>query len=133
MKFGGPAFLLVVMFFLVSGCVERLMVIKSEPKGAKVYIDGKLVGKTPVETRFKWYGSVNMIVEKPEYKTVEKIEDLPIPWFQVFPLSVITSVFVPWQIYDKREFNYKLSKYSLTDDIEELKKGLQRAKDKLSE
>lgn len=129
--------LVAILVFFLTGCVERVMIIRTNPADSSVFIDGNLVGKTPpdgnkpLETKFTWYGNVNMIVEKPGYKTIETVQSVPIPWFQIFPLSILVDVFLPFNVRDNREFNFKLEKYSITDDIEDLKRGLDNAKNRL--
>ncbi len=107
------------------------MSIRSDPPDAFVFVDGNNVGKTPLETKFTWYGKVNLVVEKPGFKTIESISNLPVSWYQVFPLSIIVDVFVPWNTKDRREFSFKLEPYSAPHDIEELKKGMDDARDKV--
>lgn len=66
--------ILLAIIVLFSSCASTTM-IKSEPSGAKVYINDEYVGKTPYQyTDSKIVGSTNYVrLEKEGYKTLETV------------------------------------------------------------
>ena len=46
-----------------AGCVERKFMIRSEPEGARVRVNGVLRGVTPLEIPFNDYGVVRLETE----------------------------------------------------------------------
>jgi len=53
---------------------EFLLVVKTDPEGAIVAIDGKkLDGMTPGKWRIPWKSSVNLIIEKEKFKNKERV------------------------------------------------------------
>jgi hypothetical protein len=45
-----------------AGCVERTMLIRTEPPGAEVLVDARRVGRTPVEVPFTYGGTHEILV-----------------------------------------------------------------------
>jgi hypothetical protein len=69
--------ILVLTIALLVGCsTPTRLIVKSEPSGAKVYIDGTLIGDTSVEHKLEKKRSYLVKVEKKKYlamtKTVSK-------------------------------------------------------------
>jgi hypothetical protein len=102
---------------MLTGCVERTLTINSDPDGAAVWVDGKDVGKTPVDVPFSWYGTREIVVEKDGYETVEKKETIDPPWWQYPVVDFMTDVLIPVTFTDKREFNYELESSPTTEEI----------------
>ncbi|HLG42524.1 MAG TPA: PEGA domain-containing protein [Planctomycetota bacterium] len=132
----GAAAALGLALALLTGCVERLLAIRSDPPDAEVTLDGKGVGRTPVDIPFEWYGGREIIVRKAGFKTVHTIEHVGAPWYQIFPFDFFTDVLLPFTIRDVREFDYKLEKESepvppatLRERANELKKKLDDKQD----
>jgi len=54
---------LLAALLLITGCVERLITVKSTPAGALVYLNDEEVGRTPVTVPFKFYGVYDVRLE----------------------------------------------------------------------
>ena len=93
---------------LLAGCVERRYVITSDPPGAIVYKSGQPLGATPVDDHFIYYGKYDFMLVKEGYETLRVEQDIPTPWYEVFPLDFISENIVPWPITDVRRFHYQL-------------------------
>ena len=91
----------VLMCGLLGGCVERLVTVRSDPPGAMVKLDDEEVGPTPCEVGYTWYGTREISVELPGHRSVRRLVDLPPPWWQFFPLDLMTDVVVPFTIRDQ--------------------------------
>ena len=84
------------------------MLIRSNPPGAKVYVDDYDLGTTPTAANFTYYGTRRIRLVKDGYRTLEVMQPIPPPWYQIPPLDFITDNFVPGEIRDQRTFDYRL-------------------------
>ncbi|MBL7085098.1 MAG: PEGA domain-containing protein [Candidatus Omnitrophica bacterium] len=119
---------LLIMFLLFvvtanSGCVRRIVTIDSQPPGAQVYLDRKLVGETPYSHEFLYYGSHYLELVKEGYSNLNTAIKLKGPIYEYFPLSIFSELLIPWEITDKHELSFKLEegqiKKPLVTPIEE--------------
>lgn len=65
------------------GCVERRLLITSEPTGALVYLNDQEVGRTPLEVPFTWYGTYDVRLEAKGYRTLETQQLAEQPWWEL--------------------------------------------------
>jgi hypothetical protein len=92
-----------------AGCVERKFLIRSEPEGASVRVNGLFVGRTPVEIPFNDYGVVLLEADPmdadrdsaPEFQGFSGPFDLAAPWYQWFPLDFFSDNLWPWTVVDR--------------------------------
>jgi hypothetical protein len=92
-----------------SGCMHRRLTIRSEPPGAAVLVDGEEVGFTPTSIDYTYYGTREITLQKDGYKTLTTPIKLSTPWYQVFPLEIVTDNFALTKINDRREISYALT------------------------
>jgi len=90
------------------GCVERRLLIRSEPEGAKVLLDNEPRGVTPVEIPFSYYGARDVVLEKEGFVTLHAVIDVDEPIYQIFPADFVTDVLLPVTIRDARDFSFRL-------------------------
>lgn len=102
--------LAVALVFLVaiSGCVVRELIIKSDPPGATVYLNGRKTGVTPFRKTFDFYGARQVELRMHGYKTFRKIVTPPVPWYEFFPLDLFFEVVIPVRLYDRHEYTFTL-------------------------
>ena len=93
---------------LVAGCVERRYVVETDPPGAIVYRNDQELGASPVDDHFVYYGKYKFTIKKEGYQTQQIYQDIPTPWYEYFPLDVISEVLVPFQIENVNRFTYHL-------------------------
>lgn len=116
------AALLAAALVLVAGCVERKMVLRSDPPGALITLDGtETEERTPAEIPFDWGGTRGVSLSAPGHKVLDTTAELREPWFTWFPLDIVAEFVVPWTIHDVQTFDFKLEPYyaldkSLTDE-----------------
>jgi hypothetical protein len=113
------------------GCVERKMMIRSDPPGAEITLDGvdtELV--TPAEIPFDFGGTRAVMLTAPGKKVLETKAKLEDPWFTYFPLDIGAEFLWPGTIEDVQTFDYKLESYAPVDHsmIPALKKRLDEVK-----
>jgi hypothetical protein len=92
----------------LTGCVQRRMVLRSQPEGAFVTIDNQPIGYTPIPVPFTYYGTREIQLEKDGYKTVKVRERIRPPWYEKFPLSFFSNNFAGREIRDERLLDFQL-------------------------
>ena len=126
------ALLAAVLGLLAAGCVERRVVIRSNPPGALVYVDDHEVGITPVAFSPIYYGNRKIRLVKDGCETKTVIEPMLPPWYEVPPLDFISENVVPGTLHDSRTLDFQLEqqrvvpKEELLARAEDLRRGTQR-------
>jgi PEGA domain len=92
-----------------SGCVYRRLIVRSDPPGARVLIDGQEVGYTPTGIPFTYYGTRRLTLVKPGFETHSELVTIPPPWYQYEPLDFISDNFLPEHVADRHEISWQLS------------------------
>jgi len=114
---------------LTVGCVQRVLELRTDPPGVVAYINGEEVGTTPVDYYFSFYGTLDIElrhgpVADPEtgeelgyaYRTEHIEKELPIPWYQHFPLDFFVEFFTPWPIVDRHELSVTMTRHPDPDN-----------------
>ena len=94
---------------LLSGCVERRFTVNSEPAGAKVYVNNRPVGFTPVDVPFTYYGTYLITLEYPGYQTQHVEERIKAPLYAYPPADFVVENLYPGKVADIRQFMYPLA------------------------
>ena len=95
---------------LAGGCVERTLMIDSQPQGARVTINGHPAGVTPTgPIRFDHYGVYEILLERDGSVPLEISLKLRAPWHGRFPLDFFAEVLWPFRIRDERKHTFKLA------------------------
>lgn len=124
--------LLIFATLLQTGCVQRRILVRSNPEGALVTIDHQPVGHTPVAVPFTYYGTREIQLEKDGYQTTTVKQRIGAPWFQYPPFDFITDNFWPREIRDDRMVDFQLTplptvnENSLVDRAEQLRGNVYR-------
>jgi len=95
--------------FSSSGCVYRRLIVRSDPPGAQVILDGQEVGNTPVAVPFTYYGTRQLTIVKPGYETRTELVKIPAPWYQWMPLDFVSDNFLPRQVNDRHEICWQMT------------------------
>jgi len=74
-----------------TGCVQRRLIVKTQPEGAAVIVDRKPVGYSPVSVPFTYYGTREVQIEKDGYKPIRVQERIDPKWFNRFSAFSISS------------------------------------------
>ncbi len=93
-----------------AGCVERTIEVRSDPSGARVYLDRAFRGRTPLSIPFHHYGSRHVAVELEGYRPQAEARALWPPWYEIFPLDFLSECLLPFTLYDRRMFAFRLKK-----------------------
>src|SRR5262245_3073735 len=117
-----PALLAVAAAAVAAGgCVERKMMIRSDPPGAVITLDGeRLEQRTPAEVPFDFGGTRGVTLAAAGYRLLDTTAELRDPWFTYFPLDVFAEFLWPGTIEDVQEFDFALQPYgSATPEMKE--------------
>jgi hypothetical protein len=107
-RFVGWTLLALLLCTVTSGCVQRRMMVRSNPPGALLYVDDYPVGTTPCAFSFTYYGTRKIRLVKDGCETLTVMQDIPAPWYQYTPIDFFAENFVPGQIRDQRALDYQL-------------------------
>ena len=120
------AFLVMAMLAASTGCVERALVITSEPTGADITINQQWKGKTPYVLPFKHYGVYDIWIEHPGYEENGKMvkfyplhvgEPVKAPGYQVTGADFVTEVLLPGTLRDQHNLHYILERVDKADEV----------------
>jgi hypothetical protein len=92
----------VLLAGLLSGDVERRFVIATDPPGAAVYRDGQLIGTSPVDDYFVYYGKRQYTFVLDGYETLKVDQPAPPPWYEYPGLDFFAENVWPCRISDVR-------------------------------
>ena len=101
-----------------SGCVERKLMIKSDPPGAAVYFNQAYMGETPIDFDFKWYWSHRVELKKDGYEEISNLEAIKAPPHMWMPFDLVMEL-LPFKIKDSRELTYTLKPLTEDSDAED--------------
>lgn len=90
------------------GCVERKLLVRSDPPGARIFLDGEPQGVTPASIPFTFYGTREVVLRAPGRKTARVVVPLAPPWYQVMPIDFFAEVLLPVTVVDERLVEAKL-------------------------
>src|ERR1700682_5322957 len=98
-----------VFLAFLTGCVERRMVVTTEPFGALVYDERNVpLSASPADRPFTYYGKYRFTIVKDGYETLVVEEDVRPPWYEWIGLDFISETLIPWTLRDVRRFHYQL-------------------------
>ncbi|MGH7754255.1 MAG: PEGA domain-containing protein, partial [Gemmatimonadales bacterium] len=90
-----------------GGCLQRRIVVTSEPSGAVVWINDQEVGRTPVETGFTFYGVYDVRVHKEGFEPVGEARKAKAPWYE-YPGPDLVASAMPFRIRKTVRWHFDL-------------------------
>ena len=112
-----------------AGCVERGLVITSDPPGATVTVNHQWTGTTPFVLPFKHYGVYDIWIEHPGYEENGRMvkfypmhvgEPVKAPGYQYFGADFVSEVLLPATLYDQHNLHYILERVDRADEISDV-------------
>lgn len=100
---------LCALTIVMSGCVHRSLTIRTEPPGARLYINDALKGETPVSYDFTWYGWYRLTLRKDGYERLDDRKFLRAPVYLWIPFDLVMEL-LPFAVRDARTWSYTLTK-----------------------
>ncbi len=98
---------LVSCLFLTS-CIRRNLTIRSEPPGARLIVNDKDLGTTPLSYDFEWYGSYRISLTKDGYERLDDQVRLRAPMYFWIPVDLVVEL-LPFKIRDTKALSYTLT------------------------
>ena len=92
-----------------GGCVTRSLTIRSEPPGAEVYVNDRLLGESPMTFDFMWYGWHRVTLRKDGYARLDDRRHLGAPAHLWIPFDLVMEA-MPFTVRDDRTWDYTLLK-----------------------
>jgi hypothetical protein len=106
--FIGWSLLALTLCVTQSGCVQRRLMVRTNPPGALLYVDDYPIGTTPCSTNFTYYGTRKIRLVKDGFETLTVMQSIPAPWYEYTPFDFVAENFVPGQIHDQRTLDFRL-------------------------
>ncbi len=105
-----PLLLLITVLITLgfTGCVQRRLIVRSQPEGALVTIDNQSVGRTPVPVPYTYAGTREIQLEKDGFKTIKVRERIRPKWYDTFPLSFFSNNLALREIRDERVLDFQM-------------------------
>jgi hypothetical protein len=94
---------------LLMACVERRLLVRTDPPGAEIRVNGEALGRAPAVWRFDHYGKVLVEAELPGHARMQKTVELRSPWYQKPVIDFFADVLVPARIRDEHEVDLRLA------------------------
>jgi hypothetical protein len=91
-----------------TGCVRRRMTVRSNPPGAKVYVDDIEIGTTPVSTNFTYYASRKITLMKDGYRTETTYHRVLPTWYELPGIDFFSENLYPRELRDERVVDFQL-------------------------
>ena len=93
---------------LMTGCSSRRLVVRTQPEGAFVTVDGHPVGYSPVAVNYVYGGSRDILIEKDGQESIREKVDLSDPWYLRPPISFFTENFSPREIRHQPVLDFQM-------------------------
>ena len=121
--------LVAISLATLSGCVERALVITSDPSGAQVTVNQQWKGTTPFVVPFKHYGVYDIWIEHPGYEENGRMvkfypmhvgEPVKAPGYQYAGADFVSEVLLPTTLQDQHNLHYVLERVDKADEISDV-------------
>jgi len=93
----------------LAGCVKRTITVRTDPAGALVTVNDVEKGRSPVTFPFTWYGEYRVLIEHPEYETLETSKGVPAPIYQWPVIDFVCEVLLPFKFHDPHDWSFTLN------------------------
>jgi hypothetical protein len=92
-----------------AGCAaQRTLTVDSDPPGATLRIDDRVVGVTPYHESFSDYGTRRITLYKAGYHSRSDVVTITPPWYARFPLDIFSEIVFPFGWKDPHGYVLKL-------------------------
>ena len=113
---------------LLGGCVERTLIIRSDPPGANLIVNGDPHGVAPVEIPFETYGIFEVVASLPRHQRLQTAVPVKAPWYEQIPIDFFVENIWPFTVTDRHEVILSLEPTLPADDA-----GIGRREEQLRE
>ena len=115
----------------LAGCVDRRFVVTTNQPGAQIFIDGKPLGPSPVDSSWQYAGNYEFTALAPGYEPLHQTVRFAPKFYMFPPFDLIAETLYPGRIEDVRRVTLTLlPKQPLTDEQLIAQAGALRAQGK---
>ena len=100
-------FFLLAMTPVLGGCLERTVTITSEPPGAIVMLNDEEIGRTPVETGFRYFGVYDVRLQREGYEPIVTEKEAVAPIWE-YPGIDLLAIMAPWRVKTHLEWHFDM-------------------------
>ena len=101
--------LLPLLWAACAGCAaQRILTVESDPPGATLRIDDRVVGTTKYDEPFSDYGTRRITLYKAGYHSRSEVVTITPPWYARFPLDIFSEIVFPFGWKDPHSYKLKL-------------------------
>lgn len=119
----GRSVALAALAVALPGCLERTILVTSEPPGAVVWLNDQEIGRTPIETDFTFYGNYDVRLHLAGYEPLVTNRVAKAPLYEAPGLDILAEA-VPTRISTRLEWHFDL--VPLPEQVEGADKGALR-------
>jgi len=98
---------LIAMTPLLAGCLERTVTITSEPPGALVVLNDEEIGRTPVETGFRYFGVYDVRLQREGFEPLTTEKEAVAPIWE-YPGIDLLAIAAPWRVKTHLKWHFDL-------------------------
>lgn len=92
---------------MLGGCLERTVSITSEPAGALVILNDEEIGRTPVETGFRYFGVYDVRLQREGFEPIVTEKEAVAPIWE-YPGLDLLAIAAPWRVKTHLEWHFDL-------------------------
>lgn len=92
---------------MLGGCLERTVTITSEPAGALVVLNDEEIGRTPVETGFRYFGVYDVRLQREGFEPIVTEKEAVAPIWE-YPGLDLLAIAAPWRVKTHLEWHFDL-------------------------
>ena len=104
------------LLIFLTACVERKLLIRSEPPGARVVLNGDDIGTAPVEVPFNTYGTFDIVASHPKGRRLHTTAPVRPPWYEQIPLDLFFEAVWPFTLHDEHDIALTLEPIGAADE-----------------
>ena len=106
----------VLLPLFLGGCVERTLMIRSDPPGAQVIVNGVDLGPAPVTLPFQTYGVYDVVLSRPDHHRLRATVPIKPPWYEHVPLDFCAEVLWPFTLRDCHDVTLSMQPIAPADE-----------------
>ena len=99
--------LLILPVLLLPACVQRRIVVTSDPPGALVWLNDREIGRTPAEAGFRYHGDYDVRLELPGYQPVHTERRAKAPVYE-YPGIDLVAIALPVRFKNEIRWHFDL-------------------------
>ena len=92
---------------VLGGCLERTVTITSEPAGALVILNDEEIGRTPVETGFRYFGVYDVRLQREGFEPIVTEKEAVAPIWE-YPGLDLLAIAAPWRVKTHLKWHFDL-------------------------